>query len=62
MSDTRSYKRMPQHSWERNIKLVWTHQEKRRRQPLTIMIDMIVSGIEEGSGLDGDDLTRPGRI
>ena len=42
--------------------MVWTHQEKRRRQPLKKMMDMVVSGKRRRGGLDGDGLKTPGRI
>ena len=39
--------------------LVWTHQEKRRRQPLKKNDGR---GREEGGGLDEDGSTTPGEI
>ena len=45
-------------------KLVWTHQEKRRIQPLKKNDGHSCTGEEKtgGGGLDGDALIKPGKI
>ena len=62
MSETRSYKSVPNANIPETekTKLVWTYQEKRRRQPLKK--NMVVPGKRRRGGLDGDGLTTTGKI